>query len=59
MVFNLGAGCVRLDRLNAFLGTRLRLVTLACGDDLAVGALGVVGHHASNDAEQVLTFLSD
>ena len=41
MVFDLGAGRVRLDRLNAFLGTCLRLVPLAGGDDLAVWGLEV------------------
>jgi hypothetical protein len=41
VVFDLGVGRVRLDRLNAFLGTRLRLVTLAGGDDLPVGGLEV------------------
>ena len=35
MVFDLGVGRVRLDRLNAVLGTRLRLVSLAGGDDFA------------------------
>jgi hypothetical protein len=36
LVFDRGAGCVRLDRLNAFLRVGLRLVPLAGGDDLAV-----------------------
>jgi hypothetical protein len=40
-VLNLGAGRVRLDRLNALLGVRLRLVTLAGRDDLAVRGLEV------------------
>jgi hypothetical protein len=35
VVLDRGAGCVRLDRLNAFLGIGLRLVTLAGSDDLA------------------------
>jgi hypothetical protein len=41
VVFDLGAGRVRLDCLNALLGTCLRLVTLAGGDDLAVRGLEV------------------
>jgi hypothetical protein len=41
VVFDLGVGCVSLDRVNALLGARLRLVPLAGGDDLAVGGLEV------------------
>jgi hypothetical protein len=41
MVLDLGVGCVRLDCLNALLGARLRLVSLAGGDDLAIGGLEV------------------
>ena len=35
VVFDGGAGRVRLDRLNALFGVRLRLVSLAGSDDLA------------------------
>jgi hypothetical protein len=41
VVLHRGAGCVRLDRLNALLGIGLRLVTLAGGDDLAIRGLQV------------------
>jgi hypothetical protein len=34
-----GAGCVRLHRLNALLGTRLRLISLTGSDDFAIGRL--------------------
>jgi hypothetical protein len=40
VVFDLGVGRVRLDRLNALLSACLRLV-LASGDDLTVGCLEV------------------
>ena len=48
-VFDLSVGCARLDRGNALLRTRLRLVTLAGGDDLTIRRLEVepeltVGH---------------
>jgi hypothetical protein len=36
VVFDLGAGRVRLDRLDALLGVRLCLVTLAGSDNLAI-----------------------
>jgi hypothetical protein len=42
VVFDLGVGRVRLDRLNALFGTGLRLVSLAGSDDLAVRSLEVV-----------------
>jgi hypothetical protein len=41
VVFDLGSGRVRLDRLNALLGACLRLVPLAGSDDLAVRGLEV------------------
>jgi uncharacterized membrane protein YeaQ/YmgE (transglycosylase-associated protein family) len=41
VVLDLGAGRVRLDRLNALLGVGLRLVSLTGSDDLAVRGLQV------------------
>jgi hypothetical protein len=41
VVFDLRAGRVHLDRLDALLGIGLRLVTLAGSDDLAVRGLQV------------------
>ena len=41
LVHHRGAGCVRLDCLNALLGISLRLVTLAGSNDLAVRGLQV------------------
>ena len=40
-VYDLRAGSVRLDRLNALLGTCSGVITLASGDDLAVGRFEV------------------
>ena len=40
-IYDLRAGSTRLDRPNPRLGTRFGLITLASGDDLAVGCLEV------------------
>jgi hypothetical protein len=41
VVFDLGAGCVSLDRLDALLSIGFRLIPLAGGDNLAVRGLQV------------------
>ena len=56
MVFDLGVRWVRLDRLNALLSARLRLVTLAGGDDLAVGGLEVVFSAPAGGVLRIATF---